>query len=230
MALWRIRRTSAVSRPVPNVARINAPITSLTRADVLKLRRRVVVSHHRGSVYVSAWPKLRGKPKSKLQQAWVDQFSLLARALKSPPPSTLDAATAWAKGTGWYYRDVLEVAARGKLTRFRGETPITTPTCFVYRSAAESLSSGVQKTLTPNSRKWDNNVFWDSSLNPSRITFKSAGLYLIIAYLSWNSGSSGYRYANIYRNGSESIASEQFNAAGSLGNESTVLGFNYFHA
>jgi len=164
---------------LPNVAKIPFDVPQVTRAAVMKMRQRVVMKPNKGQTVVQKWPKKRGRPQSDLQKAWVDRFSLVACINKSPPASVLDAATDWAKGTGWFWRDVLTAAMNGNLFVIPGEVKITTPTFYVEMAIAEALAANITESAFFDQMQWDNNVFWSSVTNPNRITFKAAGLYLV---------------------------------------------------
>jgi len=164
---------------LPNVAKIPFDVPQVTRAAVMKMRQRVVMKPNKGQTVVQKWPKKRGKPKSALQKAWVDRFSLVACINKSPAAQDLDAATDWAKGTGWFWRDVLTAAMNGNLFVVPGETKITTPTYYLQRTTVEALVANVQESVTLDTMTWDNNVFWNPLSNPTRIYFFAPGLYLI---------------------------------------------------
>lgn len=194
------------------MAKLSVPASALTRADALKFRRRAVIRNLNGQAVAQAWPKPRGGAQSPLQQAWVNRFSCLARARKSPIPQELDAAKLWVamgnalyqnspNGGLWYYRDALEVAANGKFIRYQGEPRVTTPTVRVNRSTSEAIAGGAQTVLQPNTVEWDNNLFWSSTVNPKRITFRSAGVYLIGGQVTFGSIANGYREALLRLNG-----------------------------
>jgi len=59
------------------------------------------------------------------------------------------------------------------------EKKVTTPTCRLFRTATQLIANGADVVLTPDSFNWDNNQFWSPSVNPSRITIKAPGLYLV---------------------------------------------------
>lgn len=212
------------------MAKLDAPASSITRGDVLKVRRRVMLASWKGNVYLRKWPRPRGKKKTPLQQAWVDRFSYLARALKSPLPQSLDAAQMWAKGTGWYYRDVLEVAAAGKLIRFNGEPRVTTPTARVYRNAAQAVTNGAGGYLTPDAMNWDNNVFWSPTVNPSRLTFKAPGLYLVGGHTYFNAITGGRRDMGLVVNRTTWIVEDFRTPASATALTIPVVSLWYFHA
>lgn len=137
-----------------------------------------MLNRWRGRVYIQSWPRRRGKPKSALQQAWVDWFKYIAQYYKNISPEEQDFAREQAKGTGWYWRDLYYVAARGNLYMEPGERKITTPTASVYRSTAQALASGTETILTFDSQDWNNNSFVDQS-QLNRLIARSPGLYLV---------------------------------------------------
>jgi len=222
------------------VAKLSVPASALTRSDVLKSRRRAVIRNLNGQSIVQAWPKLKGPGKTPLQQAWVDRFSCLARARKSPFPAELDAAKFWVamgnalygndpNGGLWYYRDALESAANGKFIRYQGEVRVTTPTVHVSRSAAENIPGGADTFLTPNTVEWDNNGFWSATLNPRRLTVKAPGLYLIGAQVTFGNIANGYREVILKQNGTSNIGVQRVALTTSQPIIITVLTVGYFH-
>jgi len=148
----------------------------------MKMRQRVVMKPHRGAIVVQKWPKKRGPFASERQRAWIERFSLWACLVKSPDADSYNRANEWAKGTGWYWRDVLMAAMAGNLIEIVGETKITTPTAYLQRTSALALAAGVESSVSMQSEVWDNNNFWTSSPNPTRMVFKSPGLYLFAGY------------------------------------------------
>lgn len=150
-----------------------------TRAGVMRMRRRVVAKPHMGKTIMQAWPKPRGKQMSERQKAWVERFKYWACITKSPDAQTYDQAKAWAKDTGWFWRDVLTSAMAGKLISIIGETKITTPTVYANRITNLALTANVERDVPMSACVWDNNLFWSASPNPERIVFKAPGLYLV---------------------------------------------------
>jgi len=179
------------------VAVLDTPDGSFPLSGVLKSKQRIHYKAHRGVIVAQKWPRRRGAPKSALQAAWVQWFTTTAKASKTPYPEDMCTATQLAKGTGWYYRDVLERAMRGKLFVYEGETKITTPTCFLYRDAAQNHAGAEYITIEPNTERWDNNDFWTLLTNPSRITIRAAGLYLLGGSLLMDGGSNTVRDPSI---------------------------------
>lgn len=221
------------------MAKLGAPASSVTRQDVLKLRGRALMKSHRGDIVIQKWPRRRGRNQSPIQKAWNDRFSCLARALSSPDPRTLDAATGWAKGqspefggpkapTGWYYRDVLESAAFGKLIRYQGEVRVRTPTVEVTRASNQSIAAATFAAIIPTAVTWDNNLFWSSSINPSRLTMRAAGLYLVGGTVDLQTANAGFFSAEISQNGGASIAGSKVTKNG-LSTFASVVALVYCH-
>lgn len=222
------------------MAKLGAPSSSISRGDVLKVRRRALMKDHRGQVTIQKWPRERGKKKTDLQQAWVDRFSCLARELKSPFPFMLQEAKNWANSqdpayggprpsTGWYYRDVLERAASGKFVEFRGEVKVRTPTCGLSRVANESWTAAQFKAVTLDTKNWDNNGFWNQTANPTRMTMKAAGLYYVTATMVLKSNNAGNMSAELKVNGGDPFAASKVDK----NNDFTFVnasGIYYFHA
>jgi len=222
------------------MAKLNSIQKAVQRSDVLKSRRRAVLRESRGQLIMQAWPRERGPQKTELQQAWVNRFSCLARALKSPFPQMLDDATGWAKSTdstyagsakpsGWYYRDVLERAAAGKLITYQEEPLIRTPTTQLYNTSFVACTNGPATTLTPTAERWDNNDFWRSTPNPTRMTFRSAGLYLIGCEIEYNSIANGTRWAILRSNGTDVLVAQRVALTTAQPIRLTALSIAYFH-
>ena len=53
------------------------------------------------------------------------------------------------------------------------------PSCRVYHSAAQSIAHATETTAAFNSERFDTNAMHDTATNNSRITFATAGLYLV---------------------------------------------------
>jgi len=211
------------------VAKVDADADAFSRADVVRARGRYQIKSRKGSVYIASWPRPRGKKKTPLQEAWVNRFKCLAEALKSPFPPILDAAVEFSKGTGWYYRDVMETAAAAKLIRQNDEIRVTTPTVMVHRTTAQNQSGSTPYLLTPNALDWDNNVFWSAVTNPDRLTIRAPGLYLIGAEVNFPNGASGAPVPFIRKNGTTILCRFYTGANGTFQTQSAFT-IAYFHA
>jgi len=78
-------------------------------------RGRVMIDTVRGVIRVRKWPKKRGPPKSESQRFWVDWFTQANRLAKYASGMDQARAIAMTAKSGWYPRDVLLKAMRGRL-------------------------------------------------------------------------------------------------------------------
>jgi len=187
------------------VDRNNIPVT---RKEVLKARGAFQLKNIRGQIIAASWPRKRGPVTSVFQGVWVEHFKCLAFLTKVPEGRSFAQAQEWAKGTGWYYRDVFSAAAVGKLLVEPGQVRVTTPTVYLQRTSVEALVANVTEEVTWETPRWDNNSFWSASTNPKRITARSAGLYLIGAAGNFNNqASDGSRAISIRINGTTVVES-----------------------
>jgi len=160
------------------MAKVNPGDEPMKRSDVLRARRLIHFKPLGPDIVAQKWPRPRGTPKSDVQRAWVQRFSLLACMLKVPERISFETAQQQSAGTGWFWRDELTAAASGNLIR-NGDAPrVTTPTVYVRRNASLTLSAGAITPVPWDTLVWDNNVFWAASPNPTRLVCRSSGLYM----------------------------------------------------
>jgi len=171
------------------------------------------------------------KPRlSPVTGRWVCAFSNAARISKVPEPRQFNEASTITADTGWYYRDAITSGIFGKLlTGPRGQR-ITTPTAQVNRSSFEALTANTLKNLTPNTKVWDNNVFWNPLANSDRLTIRSSGLYIFSASFSYTGGTGGYQYSDIANQDGLVLAFDQRSRTATNGNSISVFGMYYFNA
>lgn len=78
--------------------------------------------------------------------------------------------------------------------------------CGVVSNASNTCTvSGNYYTLAYGSELWDTDNIHDNSTNNSRLTCKTTGLYLIIAWVKWDPNATGRRYLIINLNGSTTV-------------------------
>lgn len=179
------------------------------RKDIIRARGLIHFNQFKGKLYAAKWPRRRGKKKTALQQAWVDQFTQIAKTTPTMHPIEYNNAVEWAGKTGFYWRDVLHRAMIGKLIMDEGAFRITTPTAYLYRTTSQALTNGVALTLTPNAKRWDNYTFWDQTSNPTQITIKEPALYLVGAQVGFSANSTGARLVRLKLNGTTDIAFDE---------------------
>lgn len=137
-------------RIVPGGPRINGPIRHRGRMNIRALPD--------GTFHAAAWPRKRGKPKSALQQAYVDAFAQIAHWAAHPDALTYASATQASDGLMLLPRDIMIRAAYGT------NTIITLPdgTRYVPRRlvATDIQLSLDQVTSTPGAMLWRNADQW----------------------------------------------------------------------
>lgn len=81
------------------------------------------------------------------------------------------------------------------------------PACRVYNTANQSVTSGGSGLLIPfNTERYDTDNMHSTVTNTSRITFNTAGLYLVTAHIQYAGNATGIRLAAIRFNGATDIA------------------------
>lgn len=63
----------------------------------------------------------------------------------------------------------------------------------VFHNATQSITTATLTALAFNSERFDTNVIHDNSTNNSRLTCKTAGVYLIVGHCDFASNATGYR-------------------------------------
>lgn len=80
------------------------------------------------------------------------------------------------------------------------------PCCRVYHNVNQSFNNGTEQTVAFNSERFDTDTMHDNVTNNSRITFNTAGIYLLTATIEFDLATDyTYRAAFLRRNGSELI-------------------------
>jgi len=83
-------------------------------------------------------------------------------------------------------------------------TPITgsPPACRVYRSTSQSINDNTSTTVTFDAEVFDTDTMHDLVTNTSRITIRTAGVYLV-TFTGYFAAGADYTefYADIYKNG-----------------------------
>lgn len=81
------------------------------------------------------------------------------------------------------------------------------PACFVYNSGNQSINDATETTLTFDSERYDTDTMHSTSSNTGRITFNTAGLYLIEANIRIAAAADySMAYLTIRRDGTTEIA------------------------
>lgn len=86
----------------------------------------------------------------------------------------------------------------------------------VRKSAGQSIANNSNTILTWNTEDYDTDAMHDNAVNNSRLTFQTAGKFLVICNNDWAIGSVGVRSLVIIKNGVDRIAASKTDAS-SLG-------------
>ena len=77
--------------------------------------------------------------------------------------------------------------------------------CIAFHNTTQSTTSGITLYAALNSEAVDTDGMHDNTTNNSRITCKSAGIYMISAQVSFSTNTSGARIALVRKNGSSQV-------------------------
>lgn len=81
------------------------------------------------------------------------------------------------------------------------------PACRVTKSALQVITTGAPTAIIFDSERYDTDTMHDTVTNNTRITIRTAGLYLVGANVEWASSTLGtYRQLSIRLNGSTAVA------------------------
>lgn len=87
------------------------------------------------------------------------------------------------------------------------------PACRVFNNAAISVTNAAWNALTFNSERYNTDSMHSTSSNTGRITFNTAGLYLVTGHIEFVANATGVRGIQIYRNAdADGIANMYFPA------------------
>lgn len=96
------------------------------------------------------------------------------------------------------------------------------PSCRVTKASAQTLATGTNTAITFDTERYDTDSMHSTSSNTSRITFTTAGLYIVGGSVEFaSSGTGSYRQLGVRLNGATFIA-WALQAPASLVNKLTV--------
>ena len=91
------------------------------------------------------------------------------------------------------------------------------PTCLVYHNATQSIANNTFTPAAFNSETNDTDTMHDTVTNNTRITFKTAGIYIITFNCAWPTNGVGERQVNFFLNNTADIAGDSKASAGVTG-------------
>lgn len=77
------------------------------------------------------------------------------------------------------------------------------PSCRAYHNTTQSINNATLTTLSLNAEAWDTDTMHNTVTNNSRLTIKTAGLYIVTVEVILAANGTGVRVANLLLNGSE---------------------------
>lgn len=86
------------------------------------------------------------------------------------------------------------------------------PAVSVYHAIAQTIASGVSTILAYNQEEYDTDSMHDLVTNNSRITFNTAGVYVVTSQVRWEGNATGDRRIWIRRSGATTLASSEASA------------------
>lgn len=87
------------------------------------------------------------------------------------------------------------------------------PRCQAYHSSNQSIGNDEISTVALNSERYDSELMHDAVTNNERITFRTAGLYVVTFVCAFAANATGDRIAVISRNGVETMGGSGRKAA-----------------
>jgi hypothetical protein len=161
----------------------------------------------------------------------MDKFSKVNAAQKFAAACDVKLAKAWTARSGWYYQDLLSAAMWGNWIRYEKEKRVKTPTVYLTGSSYQNCPVNTPTCLPLDASVYDNNIFWDAAVDPCRVTFKAAGLYLFGCRVQWTGVSSFIRgYIEARLNGSTPSAILQPIIYPGIQSIEELVTVQYFHS
>lgn len=77
--------------------------------------------------------------------------------------------------------------------RNKVEVPLTNIGCRVYSNTLQTIANNTLTGINLNQERYDTDNMHDNAINNDRITFNTAGVYVITGHIRWASNTAGYR-------------------------------------
>lgn len=81
------------------------------------------------------------------------------------------------------------------------------PSCRVYRTTLQTLTTATDTVILLDAERYDTDNMHSTVSNTGRITFNTAGIYVVAAHLAYTGNATGVRVLTIRLNGATSLAS-----------------------
>ena len=103
-------------------------------------------------------------------------------------------------------------SARRNHTHGMVASPLQDIRCAVYSDAQQSLANQAEVALAYNQESFDTDSMHDNSTNNTRVTFTTAGTYVITSNVVYAANGTGYRKISLRLNGSTVLNQCRFDA------------------
>jgi hypothetical protein len=113
---------------------------------------------------------------------------------------------AWTTPRTWSTGETVTAAIMNAHVRDNLNFLYGAPACRAYHNAAQATTTAVALALALNSERFDNDTMHDTSSNNSRITFTTAGRYVVTGSIEFASNATGVRTCQIRLGGATVIA------------------------
>lgn len=97
------------------------------------------------------------------------------------------------------------------------------PAARVYHDANQSIANGAETVLAFNTEDYDTDAMHDTVTNNSRITINTAGKYLLVARIPWDTNGTGRRKTIFLKNGTTQIEDFSFQPVTSAGDTTKTV-------
>jgi hypothetical protein len=88
------------------------------------------------------------------------------------------------------------------------------PSCRVYHNAAQSITNNSVAVCSFNSERWDTDSMHSTSVNTSRITINTAGLYIVTFHIEFESASNYTNTAAVIKMNGTTDLGQQYRVEG----------------
>lgn len=111
------------------------------------------------------------------------------------------------------FKRIWSAAGQWKVTADTGMLPtvFNPPRAYAYQTSTQAIENAQYEKLNWHAAKWDTNTMFSSTVNPSRLTIKTAGFYTIQGQFAFTTADTGLRRAAIMLNGGLSAINETYN-------------------
>lgn len=122
---------------------------------------------------------------------------------------------AWSTPRTWVSSEVPTAAHMNANVRDNPTWLRSPPATRAYRQTDMAVSNAAFNVLSPiDSERFDTDTMHSISTNTSRITFTTAGVYLVVGHVEWDGNATGLRHTSIHLNSTTRLAAMETTTLG----------------